>query len=67
MQLPRLLEAVAELQADFRQRHFVEFHPDFEAFLRGLKSALYRHQLPQRVLWEVFGQTNLTVHPPCHG
>ena len=67
LQLPKLTRAVELLRMDYKRHHYVFFEPDFETFLRNTKTALDAHQLPHRVLEEVFSDTNLTAHPPCDG
>jgi hypothetical protein len=49
MQLPRMVRTVDLLRAEYRRRHFVDYEPDFEQFVRNLKVALDAHQLPHRV------------------
>ncbi len=62
-----MVRALQLLKDDYRRRHFVIYNPDFEMFLRDVKTALDTHQLPVRVLEAIFGDTNLTPHPDCSG
>ena len=66
-QLPDMAAALHLLEAEHRRRHFVEYEPDFEVFIRNLKVALDGHQLPRRAFDELFSDTNLTRHPDCDG
>ena len=67
LQLPGLIRAVEILKADFKDRHFVTYDPDYETFIRNVKTALDAHQLPHRVFDEIFSDTNRATHPSCHG
>ena len=62
-----MVRALQLLKDDYRRRHFVVYNPDFEMFLRDVKTALDAHQLPVRVFDAIFGDTNLTPHPDCDG
>ncbi len=66
-QLPDMATALQLLEEEHRRRHFVEYEPDFEVFIRNLKVALDGHQLPRRAFDELFSDTNLTRHPDCDG
>ena len=62
-----MVRALQLLKDDYRRHHFVIFNPDFEMFLRDVKTALDAHQLPIRVFDALFGDTNITPHPDCNG
>ena len=67
MQLPDIKRTLEPLEKDYRQRRFVQHNPDFEAFLRELKTALDANQLPLRAIEEIFADHDLVKHPDCNG
>ena len=59
--------ALQLLKDDYRRHHFVIYNPDFEMFLRDVKTALDAHQVPIRIFDALFGDTNIVPHPDCSG
>ena len=66
-QLPTITRELRLLRDDYRRHNYLTFNPDYNMFLRDMKTALDTHQLPHRVFEDIFGDTDLTPHPDCNG
>ena len=66
--LLQLLPTLERIASDYRRRHFVTYHPDYDTFVRNLAALLELHQMPQRPLVEVFQRDGTpTPRPLCNG
>ena len=64
----QLLPTLERMAGEYRRRHFVNYHPEYDIFVRDLVALLETHQMRDRPLVEVFQKDGSpTPRPQCNG